>query len=86
MCASPLSCELNTAITCREDLAPSPRPSRRHTHPPPGPAHKPGAHADCRHRRRRRTTSVHSDANHVTVATTTCRFQTPLVEGTKAGR
>ncbi|XP_024120401.1 7SK snRNA methylphosphate capping enzyme [Oryzias melastigma] len=86
VCASPLSCELNTAITCREDLAPSPRPSRRHTHPPPGPAHKPGAHADCRHRRRRRTTSVHSDANHITVATTTCRFQTPLVEGAKAGR
>lgn len=29
---SPLSCELNTALTCREDLAPPPQ--RRHTHPP----------------------------------------------------
>uniref|UniRef100_A0A8C6SLX3 RNA methyltransferase n=1 Tax=Neogobius melanostomus TaxID=47308 RepID=A0A8C6SLX3_9GOBI len=29
---SPLSCELNTALTCREDLAPPSQ--RRHTHPP----------------------------------------------------
>lgn len=29
---SPLSCELNTTLTCREDLAPPPQ--RRHTHPP----------------------------------------------------
>uniref|UniRef100_A0A8C8DEP8 RNA methyltransferase n=1 Tax=Oryzias sinensis TaxID=183150 RepID=A0A8C8DEP8_9TELE len=85
VCASPLSCELNTAITCREDLAPSPRPSRRHTHPPPGSAHKPGLTADGRHRRRRRTTSVHSDPN-VATATTITKFQTPLADGAKAGR
>lgn len=85
VCASPLSCELNTAITCREDLAPSPRPSRRHTHPPPGSAHKPGLPADGRQRRRRRTTSVHSDPN-VATATTITKFQTPLADGAKAGR
>uniref|UniRef100_A0A3B4BDR1 RNA methyltransferase n=1 Tax=Periophthalmus magnuspinnatus TaxID=409849 RepID=A0A3B4BDR1_9GOBI len=30
--SSPLWCELNTALTCRDDLAPPPQ--RRHTHPP----------------------------------------------------
>ncbi|KAI9527156.1 hypothetical protein NQZ68_032736 [Dissostichus eleginoides] len=33
--ASPLPCELNTAITCRDDVAPPPILPRRHTHPLP---------------------------------------------------
>uniref|UniRef100_A0A3Q4GGS8 RNA methyltransferase n=1 Tax=Neolamprologus brichardi TaxID=32507 RepID=A0A3Q4GGS8_NEOBR len=49
---SPLPCELNTAITCRDDVAPSPILPRRHTHPPPGPPHKPGSQGDGRQRKR----------------------------------
>uniref|UniRef100_A0A3B4YBC2 RNA methyltransferase n=1 Tax=Seriola lalandi dorsalis TaxID=1841481 RepID=A0A3B4YBC2_SERLL len=80
--ASPLPCELNTAITCRDDVAPPPILPRRHTHPPPGHAHKPGSQGDGRQRRRRRTTSTRlADvaANFVTVTTTapTTKFQTP---------
>uniref|UniRef100_A0A3B4TRW7 RNA methyltransferase n=1 Tax=Seriola dumerili TaxID=41447 RepID=A0A3B4TRW7_SERDU len=56
--ASPLPCELNTAITCRDDVAPPPILPRRHTHPLPGHAHKPGSQGDGRQRRRRRTTST----------------------------
>ncbi|XP_023287201.1 7SK snRNA methylphosphate capping enzyme-like, partial [Seriola lalandi dorsalis] len=89
--ASPLPCELNTAITCRDDVAPPPILPRRHTHPPPGHAHKPGSQGDGRQRRRRRTTSTRlADvaANFVTVTTTapTTKFQTPLVGGAKACR
>ncbi|KAM4564281.1 7SK snRNA methylphosphate capping enzyme [Fundulus diaphanus] len=81
--ASPLSCELNTAITCRDDVAPPPILPRRHTHPLPGPAHKPG-----HHRRGRRTSSTQSADGAVTVRTTPLptKFQTPLVGGAKAGR
>uniref|UniRef100_A0A1A7YXL2 RNA methyltransferase n=1 Tax=Iconisemion striatum TaxID=60296 RepID=A0A1A7YXL2_9TELE len=84
--ASPLSCELNTTITCREDVAPPPVLPRRHTHPPPGPAHKPG-----NQQRRRRTTSTKSAdgaTDSVTTATASLptKFQTPLVGGAKAVR
>uniref|UniRef100_A0A3Q1G7E4 RNA methyltransferase n=1 Tax=Acanthochromis polyacanthus TaxID=80966 RepID=A0A3Q1G7E4_9TELE len=80
--ASPLPCELNTAITCRDDVATPPILPRRHTHPPPCPAHKPGNQGDGRHRRRRRTTSVRSSdgtAGAVTMAATAqpTKFQTP---------
>uniref|UniRef100_A0A3B5M7Y9 RNA methyltransferase n=1 Tax=Xiphophorus couchianus TaxID=32473 RepID=A0A3B5M7Y9_9TELE len=70
--ASPLSCELNTSITCRDDLAPPPILPRRHTHPPPGS-------------RRRRTASTRSADGGVTVETTklAAKFQTPLVGGAK---
>ncbi|XP_070711198.1 LOW QUALITY PROTEIN: 7SK snRNA methylphosphate capping enzyme-like [Pempheris klunzingeri] len=89
--ASPLPCELNTAITCRDDVAPPPILPRRHTHPPPGHTHKPGNHGDTRQRRRRRTTSTRSAgcmANTVTAATAAqpTRFQTPLLGGATAGR
>ncbi|XP_042369677.1 7SK snRNA methylphosphate capping enzyme-like, partial [Plectropomus leopardus] len=89
--ASPLPCELNTAITCRDDVAPPPILPRRHTHPPPGHAHKPGNQGDGRQRRRRRTTSTRSAdcaADTVTTAVTVqpTKFQTPLVGGAKAGR
>lgn len=88
--ASPLPCELNTAITCRDDVAPPPILPRRHTHPPPSSSHKSAAQGDGRHRRRRRTTSAKSSdtaATTVTVATAAqpTRFQTPLVGGAKAG-
>lgn len=82
--ASPLSCELNTDITCRDDVAPPPILPRRHTHPPSGPAQKPGSQ-----RRRRRTTSTRSaDGAAVTTETTALptKFQTPLVGGAKASR
>ncbi|XP_059210897.1 7SK snRNA methylphosphate capping enzyme-like [Centropristis striata] len=84
--ASPLPCELNTAITCRDDVAPLPILPRRHTHPPPGQAHRPG-----NQRRRRRTTSMRSAdnaANTETIATAAqpTKFQTPLVGGAKASR
>ncbi|XP_045921542.1 7SK snRNA methylphosphate capping enzyme [Micropterus dolomieu] len=79
--ASPLPCELNTAITCRDDVAPPPILPRRHTHPPPGHAHNQG---DGRQRRRRRTTSMRSDTTATTAQPT--KFQTPLVGGAKAGR
>uniref|UniRef100_A0A1A8RBS0 RNA methyltransferase n=1 Tax=Nothobranchius pienaari TaxID=704102 RepID=A0A1A8RBS0_9TELE len=84
--ASPLTCELNTTITCREDVAPPPVLPRRHTHPPPGPTHKP-----ANQRRRRRTTSAKSTdgaTDFVTTATTSLptKFQTPLVGGAKAVR
>ncbi|XP_044039892.1 7SK snRNA methylphosphate capping enzyme [Siniperca chuatsi] len=89
--ASPLPCELNTAITCRDDVAPPPILPRRHTHPPPGQAHKPGNQGDGRQRRRRRTTSMRTAdcaANADAAATTAqpTKFQTPLVGGAKAGR
>uniref|UniRef100_I3JRJ0 RNA methyltransferase n=1 Tax=Oreochromis niloticus TaxID=8128 RepID=I3JRJ0_ORENI len=88
---SPLPCELNTAITCRDDVAPSPILPRRHTHPPPGPPHKPGSQGDGRQRKRRRTTSTRSaDGAGTTIVTTTAaqpsKFQTPLVGGAKAAR
>ncbi|XP_072232232.1 7SK snRNA methylphosphate capping enzyme [Leuresthes tenuis] len=91
VCTSPLSCELNTAITCRDDVAPPPILPRRHTHPPQGPTQKPGTQADGRHRKRRRTTSIRSadgGANTVPVVTASLptKFQTPLVGGAKAGR
>ncbi|KAM3591069.1 uncharacterized protein V6R79_021682 [Siganus canaliculatus] len=77
---SPLPCELNTALTCRDDVAPPPILPRRHTHPPPGHAQKTG-----NQRRRRRTTSTRSAESAATKAPPT-RFQTPLVGGAKAGR
>lgn len=84
--ASPLPCELNTAITCRDDVAPPPILPRRHTHPPPGSAHKSSTQGQ---RRRRRTASARSsDAAANAVAAVTAkptRFQTPLVGGAKAG-
>ncbi|XP_061768888.1 7SK snRNA methylphosphate capping enzyme-like [Nerophis ophidion] len=75
---SPLPCELNTAITCREDIAPSPVLSRRHTHPPPGAAHNSGDH---RRKSRRRTTSTKSSHLISDLVTKTTWFQTPLVGG-----
>ncbi|XP_047194897.1 7SK snRNA methylphosphate capping enzyme-like isoform X2 [Hippoglossus stenolepis] len=89
--ASPLPCELNTAITCRDDVAPPPILPRRHTHPPPGHTHKPGNQGDGRQRRRRRTTSTRladSATNTVPVMTAiqTTKFHTPLVGGAKTGR
>ncbi|XP_035462635.1 7SK snRNA methylphosphate capping enzyme isoform X1 [Scophthalmus maximus] len=89
--ASPLPCELNTAITCRDDVAPPPILPRRHTHPPPGHTHKPGNQGDGRQRRRRRTTSTRladGNANAVTAttATQTTKFQTPLMGEAKSGR
>uniref|UniRef100_UPI0037E9C3A5 7SK snRNA methylphosphate capping enzyme-like n=1 Tax=Semicossyphus pulcher TaxID=241346 RepID=UPI0037E9C3A5 len=89
--ASPLPCELNTAITCRDDVAPPPILPRRHTHPPPGHAQKTANQGEGRQRRRRRTTSTRSGdcaANTVTMAATAqpTKFQTPLVGGAKGGR
>ncbi|XP_070786164.1 7SK snRNA methylphosphate capping enzyme-like [Enoplosus armatus] len=86
--ASPLPCELNTAITCRDDVAPPPILPRRHTHPPPGHTHKPGNHGDGRQRRRRRTTSMRSadSTAHTNTTAQPTKFQTPLVGGAKAGR
>ncbi|XP_075891352.1 7SK snRNA methylphosphate capping enzyme-like [Nelusetta ayraudi] len=81
--ASPLPCELNTAITCREDIAPPPILPRRHTHPPPG--QKTGSQRDGRQRRRRRTTSVRS-AETTRSATQPTKFQTPLIGGAKDSR
>lgn len=84
---SPLPCELNTAITCRDDVAPPPILPRRHTHPPPGQAHKPGNQGNSQ-RRRRRTTSVRSSdcsANTV-ISVRPSKFQTPLMGGAKGGR
>ncbi|KAK2863585.1 hypothetical protein Q5P01_003118 [Channa striata] len=88
---SPLPCELNTAITCRDDVAPPPILPRRHTHPPPGHSDKPSNLSEGRHRRRRRTTSTRSaDGTATAVAAGTAapptKFQTPLVGGAKAGR
>ncbi|XP_054912033.1 7SK snRNA methylphosphate capping enzyme-like isoform X2 [Poeciliopsis prolifica] len=68
--ASPLSCELNTSITCRDDMAPPPILPRRHTHPPPGS-------------RRRRSASSRSADGGVAMA---AKFQTPLVGGAKTSR
>ncbi|XP_076011444.1 7SK snRNA methylphosphate capping enzyme [Genypterus blacodes] len=88
---SPLPCELNTAITCRDDVAPPPILPRRHTHPPPSHTHKPRNQGEGRQRRRRRTTSVRSSectANNTipSAVTQPTRFQTPLVGGAKASR
>ncbi|KAK5848019.1 hypothetical protein PBY51_005675 [Eleginops maclovinus] len=82
--ASPLPCELNTAITCRDDVVLPPILLRRHTHPAPG------NQGEGRQRRQRRTTSIRSFdcAAIATTATTTqpTKFETPLVGGAKAGR
>ncbi|XP_054656570.1 7SK snRNA methylphosphate capping enzyme-like [Dunckerocampus dactyliophorus] len=75
---SPLPCELNTAITCREDIAPPPILFRRHTHPPPGGAHKSNDH---RQKSRRRTTSTKSSDLISDSVNMTARFQTPLAGG-----
>ncbi|CAN9509400.1 unnamed protein product [Ophioblennius macclurei] len=88
--ASPLPCELNTAITCRDDVAPPPILPRRHTHPAPSSTRKSASQGDGRHRRRRRTTSARSsDATATTVtvvaATKSTRFETPVVGGAKSG-
>uniref|UniRef100_A0AAQ6IFX8 RNA methyltransferase n=1 Tax=Anabas testudineus TaxID=64144 RepID=A0AAQ6IFX8_ANATE len=86
---SPLPCELNTAITCRDDVAPPPILPRRHTHPPPGNAQKLSNQGDGRHRRRRRTTSTRSADTAVGMTATIAqptKFETPLVGGAKAGR
>lgn len=85
--ASPLPCELNTSITCRDDIAPPPVLPRRHTHPPI----KTHNHGDNRQRRRRRTTSMKSsesttNADTPAVITHPTRFETPLVGGAKASR
>lgn len=80
---SPLSCELNTAITCREDIAPPPILPRRHTHPPPGSA-KQSNQREGRHRRRHRTTSTRSES--VTTSVQPTKFQTPLVGGARGSR
>ncbi|XP_077357070.1 7SK snRNA methylphosphate capping enzyme-like isoform X1 [Festucalex cinctus] len=71
---SPLPCELNTAITCREDIAPPPILPRRHSHPPPAAARKSG---DRRQRGRRRTTSARSTHTIADTVEAT-RFHTPL--------
>ncbi|XP_078138435.1 7SK snRNA methylphosphate capping enzyme-like [Centroberyx gerrardi] len=89
--ASPLPCELNTAITCRDDVAPPPILPRRHTHPLPGHAHKARNQGDGRQRRRRRTTSMRSsegtaNADIPAVVTQPTRFQTPLVGGARPSR
>ncbi|XP_056156412.1 7SK snRNA methylphosphate capping enzyme isoform X2 [Lampris incognitus] len=83
---SPLPCELNTAITCREDLAQPPILPRRHTHPPTSHTHKPRNQRDGRQKRRRHTTSTRSsDGADISVAVILpTRFQTPLVGGTNA--
>ncbi|KAM8900333.1 7SK snRNA methylphosphate capping enzyme [Spinachia spinachia] len=80
--ASPLPCELNTAITCRDDVALPPILPRRHTHPVPGHSHKPGNQADGH--KRRRTTSARSTEVAATTAKPT-RFETPL-GGATVGR
>lgn len=89
--ASPLPCELNTAITCRDDVAPPPILPRRHTHPPPGQAAKTCNHSDGRQRKRRRTTSAKcSDSNAISVNKSTVvkptKFHTPLVGGALGNR
>uniref|UniRef100_A0A3Q3WQ05 RNA methyltransferase n=1 Tax=Mola mola TaxID=94237 RepID=A0A3Q3WQ05_MOLML len=80
--ASPLPCELNTAITCRDDIAPPPILPRRHSHPPSGHIHKSGNQRDGRQRRRRCTTSTRS-AESAAAAPQLTKFQTPLLGGTK---
>lgn len=83
--ASPLPCELNTAITCRDDIAPPPILPRRHSHPPSGHIHKSGNQRDGRQRRRRCTTSTRS-AESAAAAPQLTKFQTPLLGGTKGTR
>nr|XP_057922177.1 7SK snRNA methylphosphate capping enzyme-like [Doryrhamphus excisus]XP_057922178.1 7SK snRNA methylphosphate capping enzyme-like [Doryrhamphus excisus] len=75
---SPLPCELNTAITCREDIAPPPILSRRHSHPPPGGARKSNGH---RQKSRRHTTSTRSSDLATDSVHMTTQFQTPLAGG-----
>ncbi|CAL8384668.1 unnamed protein product [Arctogadus glacialis] len=90
---SPLPCELNTSINCRDDVVPPLTLPRRHTHPPLSQPRKARNYGDGprnqgdRHRRRRRTTSVRSSESvtAVSVAQPT-RFQTPLVGGAKPSR
>ncbi|XP_057711664.1 7SK snRNA methylphosphate capping enzyme-like isoform X2 [Corythoichthys intestinalis] len=74
--ASPLPCELNTAITCREDLALPPILPRRHSHPPPSTARKTG---ERRQRGRRRTTSLRLTRD-VPDEAEAPRFRTPRAE------
>ncbi|XP_061618973.1 7SK snRNA methylphosphate capping enzyme-like [Phyllopteryx taeniolatus] len=74
---SPLPCELNTAITCREDVAPPPILPRRHSHPLPGGTRKSN---DRRQRTRRRTTSGIS-TRVVADTAEPARFRTPLAGG-----
>ncbi|XP_074555124.1 7SK snRNA methylphosphate capping enzyme-like [Halichoeres trimaculatus] len=84
---SPLPCELNTAITCRDDVAPPPILPRRHTHPPPGQAQKPGNQGNNQRRRRRTTSMRSSDCSANTVTSVRpSKFQTPLTGGAKGGR
>ncbi|KAF7645004.1 hypothetical protein LDENG_00212240 [Lucifuga dentata] len=89
--ASPLPCELNTAITCRDDVVPPPILPRRHTHPPSGHTHKHHNQGEGRQWRRRCTASVRSSegaltANVPATITQPTRFQTPLVGGARASR
>ncbi|XP_077444233.1 7SK snRNA methylphosphate capping enzyme-like isoform X2 [Stigmatopora argus] len=81
---SPLPCELNTAITCREDVALPPILPRRHSHPPLNSTRKSG---ERRRRGRRRTTSLRSTCAHVSEvaqeseaahASEAAHFRTPL--------
>lgn len=86
---SPLPCELNTSINCRDDVVtPLAVLPRRHTHPPLSNTNKGRRNQDDgrQQRRRRRTTSVRSleSAVPVTVTQPTV-FQTPLVGGAKPG-
>ncbi|XP_049617145.1 7SK snRNA methylphosphate capping enzyme [Syngnathus scovelli] len=74
---SPLPCELNTAITCREDIAPPPILPRRHSHPPPAATRKSG---ERRQRGRRRTTSARSTRG-VADTIEASQFHTPLAGG-----
>ncbi|KAM9836775.1 7SK snRNA methylphosphate capping enzyme isoform 2-T3 [Aulostomus maculatus] len=84
---SPLPCELNTAITCRDDLAPPPILPRRHTHPPPGHTRKSCNHNDGRQRRRRRAASTRSTDGTVTgMVVQPTRFHTPVMGGARANR
>ncbi|XP_068164856.1 7SK snRNA methylphosphate capping enzyme-like [Antennarius striatus] len=76
---SPLPCELNTAITCRDDVVTPPILLRRHTHPP-----APAAQRSSRQRRRHNTTSTRSEVTSARTAPT--KFQTPLVGGARSSR
>ncbi|KAG7256389.1 hypothetical protein CRUP_002040 [Coryphaenoides rupestris] len=84
---SPLPCELNTSINCRDDVVPPLILPRRHTHPPLSHGHKARNKGDGRQRRRRRTTSVRSSESAAPFSVTQpARFQTPLVGGAKPSR
>ncbi|XP_068611980.1 7SK snRNA methylphosphate capping enzyme-like [Brachionichthys hirsutus] len=74
---SPLPCELNTAITCRDDVVMPPILTRRHTYPPP-----PGSQRAGRHGRRHTSTRLEGTA----AKTARTKFHTPLVGGAKSTR